>query len=107
MREIISNIIKIRHYFALYCQDKISNDFYANFRNFVTDWIRRSKKRCYEHKFNAARNDIQQTWLFISNIINTKNGKVENTVKKIIQNDVFHEDSEEVVNMFNDYFVYM
>ena len=29
----------------------------------------------------------------------------ENTVKKIIQNDVVHEDSEDMANMFNDYFV--
>ena len=104
-REIISNIKK-RHYFALYCQNKIPKDFfYTHFRNFVTGQIRRSKKDYYEHKFNAAKSDIKRTWRIINNIINTKNSKVENTVKKIIHDAVVHVDSEDIANMFNDYFV--
>ena len=43
IREIISNIKKIQHYFALYCQNKIPKDFYTHFQNFVTRQIRRSK----------------------------------------------------------------
>ena len=35
----------------------------------------------------------------------TKNRKVENTVKKIIHDDVVHEDSGDIANTFNDYFV--
>ena len=53
--EIISNIKKRQHYFALHCQNKILKDFYTHFRNFVTGQIRRSKKDYYEHKFNAAK----------------------------------------------------
>ena len=30
-REIISDIKKMQHYFILYCENKISNDFYAHF----------------------------------------------------------------------------
>ena len=37
-------------------------------------------------------------------IINTKNRKVQNTVKKIIHDDVVHVDSGDIANMFNDYF---
>ena len=37
--------------------------------------------------------------------INTKNCKVENTARKITQNCVVHEDSEDIANVFNDYFV--
>ena len=37
----------------------------------------------------------------INNIINTKNRKVENIVKKIIQDDVVHEHSEDITNIFN------
>ena len=59
----------------------------------------------YEHKLNAAKNDIKQTWRIINNITNTKNRRVENTVKKIIQVDVVHVDSGDIANMFNDYFV--
>ena len=47
------------------------------------------------YKANLAHNKI----------INTINGKVENIVKKIIQDDVVHEDAEDIANMFNDYFV--
>ena len=59
----------------------------------------------YEHKFNAAKSDIKWTWRIINNIINTKNCKVENTVEKIIDDDVVHVDSGDIANMFNDYFV--
>ena len=45
------------------------------------------------------------TWRIINNIINTKNRKVENTVKKIIHDDVVHVGSGGIANMFNDYFV--
>ena len=68
---IISNIEKIQHYFALYCQNKIPKDFYTYFRNFVTGQIRISKRYYFEHKFTAAKSDIKQTCI-INNIINTK-----------------------------------
>ena len=48
---------------------------------------------------------IKRTRRIINNIINTKNRKVENTVKKIIHDDVVHVDSGDIANMFNDYFV--
>ena len=38
-------------------------------------------------------------------LLTEKNSKVENIVKKIIQDDVVHENSEDIANMFNDYFV--
>ena len=59
----------------------------------------------YEHKFNAAKSDIKRTWRIVNNIINTKNRKVENTVKKIIHYDVVRVDSGDIANMFNEYFV--
>ena len=46
------------------------------------------KNYYYEHKFNAAKNDIKLTSRIINNIINTKNHKVENIVRKIIKDDV-------------------
>ena len=52
----------------------------------------------YEHKFNTATNDIN--WRIISNIINTKNRKVENTVNKLLQNDAGNEDSEDMANIW-------
>ena len=103
--EIISNVKKRQNYFALYCQNKIPKDFYAHIRNFVNGEIRRSKKDYYEHKLNAAKRDIKRTWCIINNIINTKNRRVENTVKQIIHDDVVHEDSGDIANMFNDTYI--
>ena len=81
---------------------------YTHFRNFITGQIQRSKKDYYEHKFNAAKSYIKRTWSIINNIINTlKNLKVENTVKKIIHDDVVHVYAGDIANMFNDYFVDM
>ena len=51
------------------------------------------------------KSDIKRTWRIINNIINTKYRKVENTVKKIIHDDVVHVDSGDIANMINDYFV--
>ena len=74
--------------------------------NFVTGQIKRSIKDYYEHKITTAKNDIEQTWRIINNIINSKNRKVENIVKKIIQDDVVHVDTGDIASMFNaDYFV--
>ena len=54
------------------------------------------------------KRNIKQTWRTVSvqffNII-TKNRKVENTVRKIIHDDVVHVLSGDMTNMFNDYFV--
>ena len=64
----------------LYCQDKMSKDFYTHFQNFVAGQIRQSKKYYFDHKFNAARNDKKQTWIIISNRINIKKCKVQKTL---------------------------
>ena len=100
-REIVSNIKKRQRYFVLYCQNKIPKKFFTHFQNFVTGQIRHPKKVYYEHKFNAANNDIKETWVIINSFINTKNRKVENIVKKMIQDDVVHEDSEDIANTFS------
>ena len=63
-------------------------------RHYLPDTTQ-SKKVYYEHRFNAAKNDIRQT-LRIINII-TKNRKVENIVKKIIQDDIVHEVHDDIV----------
>ena len=49
------------------------------------------------------KKNTKQTWRIINNIINRKNCKVENTVKKIIQDDIVDEVSEDIANMFNDW----
>ena len=51
------------------------------------------------------KRNIKQTWRIINDIIKTKNRKVENTVKKIIHDDVVQMDFGDIANMFNDYFV--
>ena len=77
----------------MHSQNTIFKDFYTHFRNFGTGQMRQSKKDYFEHKFNASKSDVKQTWRIIHNIVNTKNHKVENTVKNIIHDDVVHVDS--------------
>ena len=48
---------------------------------------------------------MKQAWRIIKKIINTKNRTIEYIVKKIIQDDIVHESSGDIANMFNDYFV--
>ena len=38
-RETISNIKKIQHYFALYCQNKIPKDFYTHFNPTIKEGL--------------------------------------------------------------------
>ena len=47
---------------------------------------------------------ILQKIILSNNIIITKNRKVENCIKKVIQDDV-DDDSEDIADIFNDYFV--
>ena len=54
-REIISNIKKRKHYFALYCQNKIPKDFLLISENFSTGKSDDQRKDYYEHKFNASK----------------------------------------------------
>ena len=51
--------------------------------------------------------NIKQTWHIINSIFNIKNSTVGNIVKKIIQDYIVLEDSEELATMFNDYFAYI
>ena len=51
------------------------------------------------------KSDMKQTQRIINNIITKTNRKVEITVKKIIHDDIVYLDSEDIANMFNDYFV--
>ena len=53
-----------QHYFALYSQNKIPKEFYTHFTG-VTGQIRQSKKDYNEHKFNAAKSNMKQTWRII------------------------------------------
>ena len=77
-REIISNIKKREHYFVLYRQNKIPEDFYTHFQSFVPDQIRLSKTCIINIKSMVQKNNIKQTWCIINRIVNTKNHKVEN-----------------------------
>ena len=40
---MLLNIRKIQHYLILSCQNKISRDFYTDYRNFVTAQIRQPR----------------------------------------------------------------
>ena len=89
---------KRQAFFILKKQGKISAQTYNNFRNFVTNAIRVSKKQYFIDKFSQFKNDSKRTWKLINSVISQKSKdsffvKIDGT-----------EDSE-VPNKFNDFFV--
>ena len=49
--EIYANIKKMQNYYSLVRQNKMSNQLYARFRNFVTNHIRHAKINDFASKF--------------------------------------------------------
>ena len=87
---------KRQHYFVLYRPDKIPKDFYTHFRNLSLSKLDNQKRFIMNINSMLQKNDIKQTWRIINNIINTKNRKAENILKKIIQDGIVHEGSEDI-----------
>lgn len=103
--EIVKLIKKRQNYYILYRKNVISKKTYSNYRNFVTNEIRKVKKKYYVEKFNAVKNDIKKTWCIINDVLRSKARKKQNTIRKIIVNDVIHENPNHISNAFNDFFV--
>ena len=104
-KEILS-IIKKRHdYYLLFRKKLIHKKTYTDYRNYVTNEIRNSKRKYYEKAFNEVRNNIKQTWSIINNVLKPKINRRTNIVKKLIINDVTFDDPIDISNNFNDFFV--
>ena len=56
-------------YYRLYNSELISRIQYNRFRNFVTNFIKTSKKNYYSTAFNQIKSNAKKTWNTINNVI--------------------------------------
>ena len=57
--EICANIKKWQNYYSLVRQNKMSHQFYSQFRNFVTNQIRQAKIKNFASKFRQFKGDCK------------------------------------------------
>ena len=67
--EICVNIKKRQNYYSLVRQNKMSHQFYARFRNFLTNQIKQPKINYFARKFQQLKEDLKSTWKQINSII--------------------------------------
>ena len=78
------------------------HDIYKCCRNIVNKMIRK-EKRAYKVKFDNAKDNIKKTWNVINGVLNKKNTKTD--ITDIEVNDKNVSDKQEIMNIFNDYFI--
>ena len=105
-KTILSNIKKRQNYHILFKQNKISANEYHEFRNFVTNQIRNSKRDYFSMKFNQFHGDSKNTLKVINNILkpNRRNNN-KKSIKKIIMNNVEYSDNQVISDKFNEFFI--
>ena len=102
--EISVNIKKKQAYYLLFKQGKLPVTFYNNFRNYVTNQIRTSKKLYYAKKFKEFKNNSKKSWELINSVLNNKNN-VSRSISTLSVDGENIDDSSRMANIFNDYFV--
>ena len=78
--------------------------FYKKFRNRVVSEIRSSKINYYNHYFVEHQTNMKMLWTGIRSIINIKSKQFYN-ISQLVQNDEIVQNSKEIANIFNNYFV--
>ena len=83
-----------------------SSDFmwrkYSNYRNTLTSVLRTAKKQYYSARFKMTFNNIKNTWKVIRSIF--KSPLKTSNIKCINVNGCSVEDTQIIVNKFNEYF---
>ena len=79
------------------------HDIYKCCRNIVNKMIRKEKRAYYKVKFENAKDNIKKTWNVINGVLNKKNTKKDITDIEVNDENVL--DKQEIVNIFNDYFI--
>ena len=82
----------------------VYEDKFKKFRNYVTLKIRQVKRKHYKSKFDKVKNNIKSTWKVIDSLINKNKNKNCNIETLDIEGRII-ENKEEIVNVFNDFFV--
>ena len=77
---------------------------YKKFRNRVVSEIRSSKINDYDHYFVEHQTNMKMLWTGIRSIINIKSKQFYN-ISQLVQNGEIVQNSKEIANIFNSYFV--
>ena len=77
---------------------------YKKFRNKVVSEIRSSKIDYYNHYFVEHQSNMKMLWTGIRSIINIKSKQFHN-ISQLVQNSEIVQNSKEIANIFDNYFV--
>ena len=101
---LISSVTKHKLYMKKLkkpCHENIER--YKEYNSLFRKILRAQKKKYYEDIFNKCRNDSKETWKLLRSVIGKTSNK--SAFPDVIQhNNVTIENSEEITNIFNDYF---
>ena len=104
---ITQGIIKsIKHKFSLYKAFQlgiVDHDLYKNYRNYLNNLIKSTKKHYYLQKFSDFRLNTKKIWKTINELTNAKT-KTNTTTESINYNNQIKNTPQEISEAFNDYF---
>ena len=103
-KNILKNIKKRQNYFILLKLNKITNDTYKRFRNFVNSQIRHSKREYFETLFEKYKKDVKMTWNTINTILKPNKNSKYKSIKKILYKNQTLTENIDIANAFNDFF---
>ena len=82
----------------------VTEYLYKKCRNRVVSKIRSSKIDYYNHYFVGHQSKIKMLWTGIGSVINVKSKQFYN-ISQLVQNGEIVQNSKEIANIFNNYFV--
>ena len=89
-------------YHELLLLNLITHAEYSRFRNKVTSLLRKCKEKYFNACFSRNAGNIKATWKIIRKICN---GHQKKSIDKIILNDTTYENSSDLAEIFNNFFV--
>ena len=98
-------LIEKRHnYHKLLKRNRVTPEFYRNFRNYVNKKLTDSKLEFFSRQLNQAKGNMKRTWNIINGLIKpNKNHKMPNIKSLLINNQQIF-DSELICNSLNQHF---
>ena len=98
-------LIEKRHnYHKLLKRNRVTPEFYRNFRNYVNKKLTDSKLEFFSRQLNQAKGNMKRTWNIINGLIKpNKNHKMPNIKSLLINNQQIF-DSEMICNSLNQHF---
>ena len=89
-------------YYRLYLLGIVTSEENKIYKNKVQSIIKKCKNSYYQNLFYSTRNNLTKTWKNIKTLIG--NELTNNTIKKLVINNIEHTDQFEIAEIFNKYF---